>query len=162
VLLALALEGMQLQPRLHAFRVHGRSRGDSLRVTLSADELRRKQAALSCHASQLALSRRRFAALAGATECYDADPFGVALDRATGWPPPLETLLGSLQGRRQWRVVRREAPGRPLGVATVDAVPGNSPDGLYVKLEARRRGLWIYDSHGWQRHPEPGRQVACG
>jgi LmbE family N-acetylglucosaminyl deacetylase len=160
VLLALALDGTGLQPRRHAYRVHGRSRGDSLRITLDAVELERKQAALACHASQMALSRGRFAMLAGAIECYDADPFGTALARSTGWPSPVEALLSSFPGRRQWRVVRRAASGRPLGVATIDAVSGNPPAGEYVKLESRRRGLWIYDSEGWQRHPERARQVA--
>lgn len=156
VLLALALEGTALAPRLHAFRVHGRSRGDSLRLALSAAELARKRAALACHATQLALSGGRFAALAGELECYDADPFGAATGRASGWPRPVEALLGALQGRWRWRIVRLDPSGQPR-VETRAAPSGdarNPPDGTYVKLEAGRRGPWIYDAHGWRRRSD--------
>lgn len=161
VLLALALEGTGREPRLHAFRVHGGSRGDSLRLELTPQELARKRAALACHATQLALSRRRFTALAGEVECFDSDPFGTALRRSSGWPRALEALLGALAGRWQWRVVGRDASGLPR-VESMDADsedPGNPPQGMFVKLEASRRGPWIYDAHGWRRqpdHPRPG------
>jgi LmbE family N-acetylglucosaminyl deacetylase len=164
VLLALALAGSGLQPRLHAFRVHGRSRGDSMRLALTAAELERKHAALRCHVTQLALSHRRFAALAGATESYDADPFLAALERSSGWPRPVEAALAALQGRWRWRVVRSDGSGQPLApvVSTIDAADGPPPDWVYAKLEAGRRGPWIYDSHGWQRRPDRVRLGARG
>lgn len=164
VLLDLALEGLDLAPRVHAYRVHGRSRGDSLRLALTPAELARKRDALACHATQLSLSRNRFTALAGAVECFDADPFGTALTRASGWPRPLEVLLGALQGRWRWRVVGRDASGLPrvASVAADRPGTGNPPGGSYVKLEAGRRGPWIYDAHGWQRPPDHAHQGARG
>jgi N-acetyl-1-D-myo-inositol-2-amino-2-deoxy-alpha-D-glucopyranoside deacetylase len=164
VLLALALRGTGLEPRLHAFRVHGRTRGDSMRLELTGDELRRKRAALGCHATQLLLSRTRFESLAGALECYDADPFAAALERASGWPRPVAAALGALQGRWRWRVVRRVESGEPLAGAlmTVDAAAGLPRDWEYAKLEPGRRGPWIYDARGWQRRPDRVRQGARG
>jgi LmbE family N-acetylglucosaminyl deacetylase len=153
VMLALALPESAVGPRLHAYRVHGRSRGDSFVLALGPEELARKRAALACHATQLALSGRRFAALAGATERYDADPFGTALSRATGWPRALEATFEALQGEWRWRVVHRDGAGR-TSVRTLPgraADPFSSPDAIFTKLEAGRRGPWIYDSHGWRR-----------
>lgn len=153
VVLALALEDVGLQPRLHAYRVHGRSRGDSFVVDLGPQELARKRAALACHETQLALSGRRFAALAAPTERYDRDPFGPALSRATGWPRAVEAAFGALQGLWQWRVVHRDRDGRP-SVRTLPArgpALSSPPEANFTKLEAGRRGPWIYDSHGWRR-----------
>lgn len=164
VLLELALEGTGLAPRRHAFRVHGRSRGDSLRLQLDGHELGRKRAALACHATQMALSGERFTALAGAVEAFDADPFGVAASSATGWPAPVEVAFGALQGGWRWRVITRDGTGKAL----VSSLPADKSglrvpsDGLFWKLEASRRGPWIYDSRGWQRGSGQVRQGRAG
>lgn len=164
VLLELALAGTDLAPRRHAFRVHGRSRGDSLRLHLDAAELARKRAALACHATQMALSGARFTALAGAVEAFDADPFGAAASSATGWPAPVEAAFAALQGGWRWRVVTRDGAGQPrVSSPRADrSIRETPPDGLFWKLEAGRRGPWIYDSRGWQRGSGQVRQGRAG
>lgn len=164
VLLELALDGTGLAPRRHAFRVHGRSRGDSLRLQLDAAELARKRAALACHETQMALSGARFTALAGAEEAFDADPFAAAASSATGWPAPVEAAFGALQGGWQWRVVARDGAGQArVSSLPADKKPRETPSGgLFWKLEASRRGPWIYDARGWQRGSGQVRQGRTG
>lgn len=153
VLLELALDGTGLAPRRHVFRVHGSSRGDSLRLQLTDAELARKRAALACHVTQMALSGARFSALAGAVETFDTDPFGAAASPATGWPAPVEAVFGAFQHDWRWRVVTRDLSGETrVASLPADKNTRETPsDGLFWKLEASRRGPWIYDARGWQR-----------
>jgi LmbE family N-acetylglucosaminyl deacetylase len=160
VLLALALRGTARPPRVYAYRIHGGSRGDGLTLALSAAELDRKRTALECHATQLALSGRRFRGLVRPVEAFDADPFGPAADRSPGLPGWLEALLRPLQRDWRWRLAGWAADGRlVLGTRPAQgpyaSLKGGEadPDVIFTKLEPGRRGPWIYDVHGWGRSP---------
>lgn len=157
VIAALALGDGAL--RTLAYRVHGGSRGDALRLALTPAELDAKRRALACHRSQLALSARRFEARVDPVEAYDADPFAGRASSALGWSPVVEGLLRAAQGRWHWRLAGRDAAGRPrvavrAATGPTDARPPAEPDLNFMKLEPGRRGPWIYDSHGWDRRAD--------
>jgi len=70
-----------------AYVVHGRAPRPALRLPLGARERARKQAAVSCHASQLVLSRRRFLSQARATECFSDPAISSPVHRVRGAVP---------------------------------------------------------------------------
>lgn len=172
----LAARRLSPAPKLIAFRVHGEDdAGASLTVPLSEAQVERKVLALEEHATQLALSRRRFTDRARKPENFHGDPFAGS-GRGLRVTPEGNALRITLTvdelpnpRRSLLRVVYSDAAqllhSHALGFGeharmakldkaarTVEALlPATRVREVLVKIEPKRRGIWIFDKEGWTR-----------
>lgn len=152
----LALEALRAsheQATCLEYLIHGTpAHADVRRLTLGAQQLKRKRDAVLAFHSQMALSRKRFLHLVDAEERYQAvDAAGEMPGARLPWHVPrllrpcCEVLVHAVG--QTWR-----APV-PASGRIADLVPaGAGADGpVYLKLRLRWRTAWIFDHWGWRR-----------
>lgn len=181
VALALALLRTRLPCRCLRYGVHGGSGPTGTPLPSAPPHLQRKLAALACHASQLALSRRRLLAIAQRPEWFDlaaapaadpakalAEPVMLRLTAQARWPLRHELLV--LAASADGSVSRIRAPlGLPgrtpfaidTGAVTLRLQGGDlqlartgstSPlVAVWAKLHRSEPRLIVFDRDGWQQ-----------
>jgi LmbE family N-acetylglucosaminyl deacetylase len=174
----LAARRLGKAPRVFAYRVHGQGVEAPLELALSKAQVERKTRALEAHATQLALSRRRFTARARAPERYFSDPFAGTAGRLRvereGKAARIELAARDPKkvkpGRHALRIVYADADGalhsqsigigehpglarfdRAAGTLTATLAGARDAREVFAKIEPKSRGIWIYDSEGWCR-----------
>ena len=174
----LAARRMRKAPRVLAYRVHGSGPEGPIDLALSAAQVERKSQALEAHATQLALSRRRFSARVKAPERYFPDAFAGTAGRlrvereANAARIEIDAVepKSIKPGKHALRVVYADANGAlhsqsigigehaglarfDRGAGTLSASLAGARDAreVFAKIEPKSRGIWIYDSEGWCR-----------
>lgn len=173
VLVELALHDMQAsrRPICFSYLLHGRSpAGRPPRAVLALDgaEIACKQRAIAAHASQMALSRRRFMRFASVTETFVA---GLERNDACGtmlpWLPPralrplLSLLVVDAEGGMRLQLDGKESGLRWRDGSPAASLPRPMQAPCYAKLFCRLPSPWVFDRWGWCRLvAPPGESVA--
>lgn len=133
VMVELALLQAGLRCVRLGYRVHGESTPQALRLAADATSVARKRGAMQAYVSQLALSRRRFLAMAERVEAFEAEPAAPIIEgnpatiavrcegpRARLQPRDLLLVLATRTGVLRMRC-RVASLGTPAHVAFEDA-----------------------------------------
>lgn len=168
VIAALALARRAPRARCLTFGVHRLLPHAAFALAARGDEVRRKYAALDAHASQLALSRARFMALAAHRERFAESDLGASTAApsiavaARGEALEIGVAPGVSRARMgAIALVGRVGTGKICSARTGLSLDGSAKlvgreaeqlataDPLFAKLEPRQRGLSIFDRRGW-------------
>lgn len=155
VLMRLALAAGEVSPECQLYRVHGTvPAGAGGTVLPVADGMAaRKIAALSCHASQLALSGARMQRLAARPERFEPLPVSAHADlpwrpARVSWPWITLTVADRDNGSvRPWSQVAWHRSGS--GGYRLPAEPGQGASPRFAKLQSALPSPWIFDHWGW-------------
>ncbi|RUL79762.1 PIG-L deacetylase family protein [Dyella choica] len=153
VLCRLAMIGMEPEPKLLAYPVHGAAQEPGCPISLeaTAEQRQRKLAALAEHRTQMALSGRRILRLADGPERYIRVEGGAEEGRLP-WRPPtllrpwLRLLVATSSGVRDWPWPEAPVARDARGTWRLERPEAGQ---AFVKLHLDWRSPWIFDRWGW-------------